>query len=355
MKILLKHVGNMGDMVFLVPPVLETLKRLHPDSHITFVTAWGFKERRRHLLPPFNKYDVWGSRNQGGFCISLLATNPHIDQLIHYHDTQLALDGSICWEEGKSYPTWSKAYYEKQKTSREYDLVAELDMGLGHTDNPIHTAYAAVGLPQESYSNYKLYLTPEDNEVAEKVVATWPKPRIILLEGLEGKTTRGWDPGKIPELEKAIQQRYGTAPIWFGGKFIPSYEGRKLTLRENIATLQHADAAIGVLCGPLHFAAAVGLPTLTLYADQIIHRTAPAYFLNQYITDEKRRHRTIIGPTGSTIQFLKHSTPSQNLTPQEATTQGSQTWLQPGRQSTKTPLAVLTVDEIMLVLQDMVG
>ncbi len=354
-KILLKHVGNMGDLLFFVPPVLETLKRIYPDSHITFVTAWGFKERHRRFLPPFKKYNSWGNRNQNGFCIALMAANPHINQLVHWHDTALSLEGNICEEEGVRYPTWSKKYYEKQKKSGTYDLVAELDIGIEHRDNPMRRMYEAVGLPDENYSYYKMYVTPQDRAIAEKVVASWPKPRIILLEGLEGKTTRGWDAGKISHLEQSITKKYGVAPRWFGGKFVPQYEGRPLTLRENIATLFFADAAIGVLSGPLHFAAATGLPTITLYADQLIHRTAPAYFLNQYISDPKKYHRTVLGPRGPKLQFLKHVQPSQNLTPAEVTSQGHINWLLPGKQSTKTPLAVITVEEILLVLQDILG
>lgn len=351
-KILLKHVGNMGDLVFCIPPILKTLKRHYPDSHVTLVTAWGFKRKKRPILNPFKKIDSWGERNQGGFCISLMATNPHIDQLVHWHDTALALDGSICIEEGKRYPTWNRAYWQKVSTSGEYDLVAELDIGMLPTKNPLIRLYQAVSLPAETYSNYKLYFTSQDMAVAQKVTSAWPRPRIVLLEGLEGITTRGWDPGKIPLLVSEIQKKYGVSPILFGSRHIPFFEGRPLTLRENIATLAMCDVAIGVLSGPLHFAAAAGLPTITLYADQAIQRTAPGYFLNRYITDDLKKHRTVLGPSGKTIEFLKHDAPSQNLTAQEAAAQGNTSWLSPGKQSTKTPLAAITPQEIMLVLQD---
>lgn len=349
-KILIKHVGNMGDLVFFVLPVLETLKKKYPGSHITVITAWGFKETKWTWR--LKKEGRWGKRNQGGFCISLLAPNPHIDQLVHWHDTALSLDAAICCEEGMCYPTWNKQYYEEQKKSGGYDLIAELDVGVSQTDNPLKVMYKAVGLPNETYSNYQLNFTDQDIEIAKAVTAPWPKPRIALLESIEGRTTRGWDPGKIPLLEKAIQQTYGVKPIKFGGRSVPEYQGRPLTLRENIATLKFCAVGIGVLSGPLHFAAAVGLPTITLYADQTLRRTAPAYFLNEYMSDPKKWHRTILGPTGATIEFLKNDTPSQNLTPAEKRSQGHTSWLTPGQQSTKSPISVITVDEIMTVLQD---
>lgn len=341
-RFLLRHLGNMGDAIFFLPPALEMLKSRFPDCHITLVTAWGFKDRRGR----------WGLRNQSGFCIALLMTNPHIDQLVHWHDTALSLEGTVCNEEGKSFPTWNRTHYEHQKKSGVYDEIFELDFGLRHNDNPIKQIYQAIGLPQEEYSHYKIYVTEEDRSIAHQTMQHAPHPRIVLLEELASTTTRGWNPNKIAALEQAIIKKYRVAPLWFGGSSIPEYRGRSLTLRENIATLTYCDVAIGVLSGPLHFAAAVGLPTITLYCDQPLHRTAPAYFLNKYIKDPTKRHRTLLGPTGKIQQFLKLEQPSINLTPREKVQQNFKNWLQPGKQATKSCLAVITVDEIMAVLQE---
>lgn len=335
----------MGDMVFFIPPVLETLKRRDPSCHVTFVTGWGFKDRRGN----------WGKRNMGGFSIHLMQTNPHIDQLVHWHDTRLSLKGDLCQEDGQRIPTWNAMYYEQQKKSGNFDHVVELDFGIRLDDNPLQRMFAALDLSDENFSNYKLYLTARDRAVGEEVMRGYPRPRIVLLEGLESETTRGWDPDKIPVLMSCIREAYGFSPIWFGGKYVSEYQGRPLTLRENIATLVHADVTIGVPSGPLHFAAAVGVPTLTLYGDQPLHRAAPAYFLNPYIKERERQHHTLLGPTSSSLSFLKNDTPSANLTPIEASTQHSINWLRPGRQSTKTCVAALTVDEVMTVLQTMLA
>jgi hypothetical protein len=209
-------------------------------------------------------------------------------------------------------------------------------------------------LPNETFSNYQLYLSEKDRHIADTIMAAAPHPRIVLLEGLRGIPMRHWDPDKIPALEQAIRKAYGVEPIWFGSRFTPYWEGRLLSLRENIALLTFADISIGVLSGPLHFAAAVGLPTLTLYGDHPLHRAAPAYFLNPYIKDERRWHRTLLGPTGPVMKIFKPEVPDMNLTPAEVRRQHFQSWLEPGRQATKSALSVITVEEIMLVLQDMV-
>ena len=333
----------MGDMIFFVPPILESLKRYYPDCHISVITAWGFKDKK----------GFWGKRNQDGFCITLLMHDPYIDKLIHWHDTDLSLDGRICVEQGQSFSTWSKAYYEEQKKSGVYDGVYELDFGININDNPLQRLYETIGLPTEKNTNYRFYATNVEKEVASSIMSRYPQPRIFLLEGLEGQTMRGWDPGKIPQLEKAILKKYHTAPIWFGGRYSPSYQGRRLTLRENITCLLFGDVSIGVLSGPLHFAAAIGLPTITLYADHPIHRAAPAYFLNQYISKNHKKHRTLIGPTSTNYKILKNEQVPKELTPREIRKQHFIDWLRPGNQAKKSGLAVITVDEVMTVLEDM--
>lgn len=351
-KFLVRHVGNMGDMVFLIPPALEMLKKKHPGCHITFVTAWGFKKRKR-VFPYISKKDIWGERNQSGFCISLMMTNPHVDQLVHFSTHDLSLEGDICKEEGVSFPTWSQEYYESQKNSGSYDEVFELDVGLSHHENPLDRIYSIVGLEGETFSNYKIYLSKSDLQVAAEVMKDAPSPRIVLLESLAGITTRNWDPEKATELESEIVKTYNVPARWFGGGFVPRYNGRPLTLRENIATLTYCDIGIGVLSGPLHFAAAVGLPTITLYGDHTIERTAPAYFLNPYISDPAKQHRTLLAPTDySNITLLKDDSTLTQLTSTEIARQNYQNWQEPGLQSKKSSLAVVTVEEVMSVLTD---
>ena len=156
------------------------------------------------------------------------------------------------------------------------------------------------------------------------------------------------------ELTDSINSKYQTEPISFGAKHTRYFAGRPITLRENIATLTLCDVGIGVLSGPLHFAASVGLPTIVLYCDQPLHRAAPAYFLNSANTDQSKLHRTILGPSPSPNQFLKYDDGVPGLTPVEQQDQGWHSWTKPGRQSTKSCLAVITVDEIMTVLEDVI-
>lgn len=349
-KFLLRHVGNMGDMIFIIPPVLSALKTAYPGCHITFVTSWGYK--RTSLLPPFNK-SIWGQRNQSGHSLHLIMTNPHIDQLVHWHDKRLSLSGRLCQEDGRSFPTWSKAYYDQQTKSGHYDKVIELDFGLSVMDNPVARALEISGLSSDYPSNYQIYFTDSDLSQAKAVMDKFPEPRIVLLESLAHPSTRGWDPAKVKQLTAAIVTEFGVAPIWFGSKFTHYFQGRPLSLRANIATLRFCTVGIGVLSGPLHFAAAAGLPTITLYCDHPLRRAAPAFFQNPALADGAIKHRTLLGPHQLPMTILKGDSSSLCLTPAELATQNFVHWSNPGRQATKSGLSVITVDEVMTVLRDM--
>jgi len=344
-RYLIKHVGNMGDAVFFIPPILAGLKQQDPKCHITFVTAWGYKDARGH----------WGRRGMGGYSIHLFMTNPNIDQLIHWHSTKSSLDSKICIEDGQSFPTWSADHYVRQKKTGAFDRVIELDIGIGIDDNPMIKLFKIAGLPPTTPTNYQIYLTDSDREVAKILMTDRKHPRIALLEGLAGESTRGWDPNKIDQLVSAIMATYGVNPFWFGAKHVMYVEGRPATLRENIATLELTDVGIGVLSGPLHFAAGIGLPTISLYCDQPIHRAAPAFFLNPTIKFAAAKHRTILGPSHQPYQFLKYDQRIPSLTDIEEAAQQFKFWTHPGRQSTKSCLSVITVDEIMTVLQDVIS
>lgn len=121
--------GKYGRSCVFCTAQFQTIKKKYPESHITFVTAWGFKD----------KYGVWGKRNQGGFSISLMMTNPHIDTLVHFHDNVTDLNGALCREGGVIIPrTWSRQYYEKQKSSQSMtaNFLGSLILGFFKTKIP---------------------------------------------------------------------------------------------------------------------------------------------------------------------------------------------------------------------------
>ena len=333
-RILLKHVGNMGDHLFLVGPLLEVLARRSPDAEITLVTAWGYRDA----------HGRWGDRNQDGYCIALMKENPHIDHLVHWHDRKRSLDGEICIEEGKRFPTWDPAWYEQEK--RNYDVVLELDFGLTVFDNPVQRVYEKAGFPDETYGCYPFYGSASDWAVGREVAETLPQPRLLFLEGFDGESMRGWDPEHVRELAARVRETLGTEPVWFGARYPKTYGGRPLTLRENIAFAGSCDLAVGVMGGPMHFAAAAGVPTICLYGGQPLHRAAPSYFLNPHIADSAKHHITIEGPTCDEPCFLKRDRPCKNLSTDAARSSGFRSWQHPGRQHDKSCVATIPLETV---------
>lgn len=328
--ILLKHVGNLGDHVFLVGALLEGLAKVWPSAEVTLVTAWGYKDRRGR----------WGKRNQDGYCIALMKENPHIDRLVHWSDFGPSLDGRICEEEGRRFPTWNRAHFDLRRG--DYDLVAELEFGLAVEDNPLERMAAAVGIPDAPLGPYPFYGTPEDWTVGNAVAKRLPRPRVVFLEGFDGTTMRGWDPEKVRALKDRFVTELGIVPFWWGARFAPLYQGRRLTLRENIALLGCYDLAIGVLGATMHFAAAAGTQTICLYGAQSYARAAPGFSFSQ----ERPRHVTIFGPTCDEPCLLKREIPCKNLHGDDRVTTGFESWQRPGRQSDKSCVAAIPVETV---------
>ncbi len=336
-NILLKHVGNMGDHLFLVGALLEALAQRFPDAEVTLLAPWGYKDAQGR----------WGERNQDGYCIALMKENPHVDHLIHWHDTALSLDGDLCVEEGAHFPTWNPAWYARQLPT--YDLVVELDFGLSVFDNPLERAYERAGLPGETSGSYPFYGSPTDWRVGREVAERAPRPRVAFLEGLDGQTMRGWTPENVHRLADRLAV-VGITPVWFGARYPQEHAGRRLTLRENIAFVGSCDLALGVMSGPMHFAAAAGVQTICLYGGQPLHRAAPSYFLNPHLADPTRQHITIEGPTCDEPCFLKRDRPCKNLGADAARTSGFQDWQRPGRQSDKSCVATIPVETVYATL-----
>lgn len=342
-KVLVKHVGNMGDHLFLVGALLEGLARVWPAAEITLATAWGYKDA-------LGRY---GKRNSDGFCIALMKENPHVDHLVHWSDRNVSLHGRICVEEGKSYPTWNRPTWEAMR--REYDIAVELDFGLDIEEQPLERVASAVGLQNVQLGAYPFYGTRRDWEIGQAVAAGFPRPRVALLENINAPNMRSWDSDKVRRLEEQFLTELGIRPLWWGANFTPLFRGRRLTLRENIAFLGACDLAIGVLGAPMHFAAAAGTQTICLYGGQPLGRAAPAQFLNPAIPDPTRHHLTIFGPTCDEPCLLKREIPCKNLTGEDRARTGFRSWQHPGRQRDKSCLAVIPVETVFAAAADVLA
>lgn len=357
MKILIKHCGGIGDFVFLVPPIIEILKNRYPNCHITVVTAWGMSWKNSFTFAkkiPFikrNKCRFFGNRNQGGYCISLIAQNPYVNEIVHWHNTQLSLDKKVCIEDNVSYVTWNSEYFKKIKQSGEYDKIYEIDkIGLDRRGNPIKKVLKTLGEEESDFSHYRIYTSVIDQRKISDIIKDYPHPRILICEGIEKKATRSWTKEKVDMLIKLIKNEFKVDPIWFGSKEIPEYFYQPLSLREQVEFARQCDIAIGIISAPLHLAASAGLQTITLFGNFSLERAEIAYHLNKYVKNENEKHITIYAnDCKENPCYIKPAYPCRKIV--DLKNQSWKSWSEPGRQETKSCIARISVEEVFETLK----
>jgi len=336
MRILIKHVGALGDSIFFLPPIIHTYRKKYPQAQITLLIAWG----------PRDKEGCFHSRGFDGFTLNLMMTNPEIDELAHYSDRKQSLRKEICIEEGVRFATWNKTILEKKK--KEYDLFFEADLGVPHIDDPLQFLYKKYHLKSD-FTNYKIYTTQSDKLIVDQIIKNYSCPRILICEGIEAETMRGWSREQTEELIKKIKKELGVSPVWFGSKNILDYFGKKINIRQSAEFASRFDIAIGVLSATMHICAGVGVQTITLYGGMPKKRGAPEYFLNKYIKDQNKRHVTIMAPECDTHCFLKKENGPCVLSPNNSLWQS---WQKPGNQKIKNCLVKISVEDVFRILKN---
>ena len=135
-----------------------------------------------------------------------------------------------------------------------------------------------------------IYTPSEDDEAAEAFLATLSDGLVFLLHHGTTWETKLWHSEGWVDLGKKLLELYPDATIllsWSGEK---EHEGAKeiaagigrqarvlprLTLKGFAALLKKVDLMVGGDTGPVHIAAAVGAPTVSLYRATDGQRNAP--------------------------------------------------------------------------------
>ncbi|MCI4397893.1 MAG: lipopolysaccharide heptosyltransferase II [Acidobacteria bacterium] len=133
-------------------------------------------------------------------------------------------------------------------------------------------------------------LTDDDNALAEKVLSEaglLGKPFAVFHIGAS-KPPRAWHAERFGEVGKAILERKGLTPVLVGG---PGDDGAhapfrevcpkavdlagKTSLRSMAAVVSRAALFVGNDSGPMHVAAAVGVPVVAVFGPGAPHKTEP--------------------------------------------------------------------------------
>lgn len=152
---------------------------------------------------------------------------------------------------------------------------------LGHAVERNLAVAAALGLGR-SPLEFRLATTASDRQRVDALIA--PGERFaVFLPGTNWDTKR-WPAQKFAALVRPLREQYGLASVVAGGAADGDLASQipgsidltgKTNLRELVALLQRADLVIANDTGPMHIAAALGRPLVSIYGPTSPDRTGP--------------------------------------------------------------------------------
>jgi lipopolysaccharide heptosyltransferase II len=132
-------------------------------------------------------------------------------------------------------------------------------------------------------------LDPEETSRVEELVGAIPRPFVAAFVGSTWES-RWWFPDRTADVVRSLARRFGLGAVLLGAsererEFAAEVERRapqeawnlagRTSLRDLIGILGRARAAFGPDCGPMHLAAAVGTPVVSLWGATSPVRSAP--------------------------------------------------------------------------------
>jgi ADP-heptose:LPS heptosyltransferase len=252
--------GGLGD-VLIALGAIQALARSHPESRLTVLA-----------FPP------------GG---ELLEGDPLIHEVVyaqrpdpdHPHRAREAVESLLALK------SWdlvvSDTSYEGIKDLISSSGAPRVVTNLWRSPPPdervgerfLHLLLAEGLIEPESISPPRLHLLPEAHSAAE-TLAGMRRPLVFLVLDA-GMDVKRWSEESWGALGRALHEHYGAEVVvpvgsdpeqaarvarLIGGRVWP-----RGTLRELAATFSHADLVVGADTGPVRIAAALGVPTVTLF------------------------------------------------------------------------------------------
>ena len=299
MRILIVKLSAVGDVVHALP-VLHALRTARPDAHI----AWAVHGRAAYLLEGHPELDelivVPRPRLSGGIdplrdIFSRLRAGGGWDAAIDLQG--LTKSGAVALASGAKIRIGfagpagreiNQLFMTERVLPTSRSVIAmnlELLSALGIDPAPAIAAPIAW-----------LHTTPDDERYASEWVQRegLTDSRLLLLDPFAGWETKLWEPDKWVNVARRAQNDFDLRPIiFFGPKEGPhaaalaermnsagahALPGPDTTLRQYTALLKnHIAAMVGADTGPMHMAAASGVPTLALFGPSDPARNAPLF------------------------------------------------------------------------------
>jgi lipopolysaccharide heptosyltransferase I len=285
-RVLIIKPSAIGDVVHALP-VLPRLRKLWPDAKLTW------------LITPA--------------CAALVQNHPFIDEVILFQRKR--------WGRGWYNPAalWDLGGFLHDLRQRNFDLVIDLQ-GLfrsawvaGASGAPRRIGFAnarefaplfynelvdcswehdhavdrylkiasTLGCPNGPVE-FVFAVGDQDRKYIEGLIPA-ETPFAVLMPGANWATKR-WPVERYAELAKVLKDRFGLESVTAGAsadiKLAKTVNAKfdvtgKTTLRQIVALLERAKLVIGNDTGPMHMAAAMGVPLVTPYGPTNPERTGP--------------------------------------------------------------------------------
>ena len=284
--ILILLFGAIGDVTRALP-LLTRVRRGYPRAHIT----WAVEPAAAPLLeahPALNEILLY-NRSQGPRQFW-----PFL-QMIRSKQFDLVLDLQRHAKSGLV-SLWSRAPvrvgFHRQNTKEGNWL------GNTHTLDPIpdfslklrqYLRFAdALGLPDDGVT-FDLRLQEEEERYIDTLLADTPRPYAAFFLGSRWPS-RFWFPTATAQVARTLQQEYDMGTVLIGGPGEVGFASQvsaalgeakatdlsgKTSLRDLIGIFSRARLGIGPDSGPMHIAAAVGTPVISLWGATSPSRSAP--------------------------------------------------------------------------------
>ncbi|MGE0826595.1 MAG: glycosyltransferase family 9 protein [Candidatus Binatia bacterium] len=284
-RILVILLGAIGDVTRALP-LLTRLRRAYPEAHI----AWAVEPAAASLLdyhPALNEILVY-QRTQGSHTfLPFLRTirSKHFDLVLdlqrHFKSGVVSRCSRAKVRLGfhRSNTKEGNWLFNTHTIAPVPDFSLKLLQYLKFAD--------ALGLPDDGV-HFDLRLRPEEDQHIEELLSATPRPFTAFFLGSRWPS-RFWFPQATAEVARTLQQAYGMGVILLGGPGEVGFAQQvskemettvtdlcgKTTLRDLIGIFSCARLAVGPDCGPMHIAAATGIPVISLWGATSPIRSAP--------------------------------------------------------------------------------
>ncbi len=271
-RVLLFRNDRLGDLV-LALPTLDALRRAFPQARLgMLVSAYGAplveKDPRLDEVVVDSRPDTLARLRAGGWEWALLLWAT-------WSNAWLARRAGIPNRVGPSARPFSALLTHRLPIRRSRGEKSEAEYNLDHL--------APLGL-EEPRGEAALFLPPEDRREAARwmrakgLKPAAGRPLVVLHPGTGGSSLR-WGAGHFARLGALLRRRHGATLLVSGGEGEkallrevaggihprPAVLEGELPLRAFAALISRARLFVSAATGPMHIAAACGVPTLGIY------------------------------------------------------------------------------------------